>query len=172
MKHFLANSNEDGRTYTSSDFDERLWREYYSVPFRMGVIEGGSRAYMAAYNKVNGIPAMVHPMLKDITQKEWGQNGIICTDGGAFKLLLSDHKYYADQYLGAAAAVKAGINQFLDDYKEGVDGAIAKGYLTEKDIELESISFWTTIKKALMVQLQKAISPKKILTKSSEEIFG
>lgn len=135
MKHFLANSNEDGRTYTSSDFDERLWREYYSVPFRMGVIEGGSRAYMAAYNKVNGIPAMVHPMLKDITQKEWGQNGIICTDGGAFKLLLSDHKYYADSYLGAAAAVKAGINQFLDDYKEGVDGAIAKGYLTEKEID-------------------------------------
>jgi beta-glucosidase len=137
MKHFLANSNEDGRTYTSSDFDERLWREYYSVPFRMGVVEGGSRAYMAAYNKVNGIPATVHPMLKAITQKEWGQNGIICTDGGAFKLLLSDHKYYPDQYLGAAATVKAGINQFLDDYKEAVNGAIAKGYLTEKDIDAE-----------------------------------
>jgi len=135
MKHFLANSNEDGRTYTSSDFDERLWREYYSVPFRMGVIEGGSRAYMAAYNKVNGIPAMVHPMLKNITQKEWEQNGIICTDGGAYRLLLSDHKYYTDKYLAAAATIKAGINQFLDDYKEGVEGAIAKGYLKEKDIE-------------------------------------
>jgi beta-glucosidase len=137
MKHFLANSNEDGRTYTSSDFDERLWREYYSVPFRMGVVEGGSRAYMAAYNKVNGIPATVHPMLKQITQKEWGQNGIICTDGGAFKLLLSDHKYYPDQYLGVAAVVKAGINQFLDDYEEAVNGAITKGYLTEKDIDTE-----------------------------------
>ncbi|KOS06750.1 glycosyl hydrolase family 3 [Flavobacterium akiainvivens] len=135
MKHFLANSNEDGRTYTSSDFDERLWREYYSVPFRMGVIEGGSRAYMAAYNKVNGIPAMVHPMLKDITVKEWGQNGIICTDGGAFGLLLSDHKYYPDAYKGAAAAVKAGINQFLDDYKDGVYGAVANGYLKEKEID-------------------------------------
>jgi beta-glucosidase len=135
MKHFLANSNEDGRTYTSSDFDERLWREYYSVPFRMGVVEGGSRAYMASYNKVNGIPSMVHPMLKEITQNEWGQNGIICTDGGAFRLLISDHKYYSDKYLGAAATIKAGINQFLDDYKEGVEGSIAKGYLTEKDID-------------------------------------
>lgn len=135
MKHFLANSNEDGRTYTSSDFDERLWREYYALPFQMGVVEGGSRAYMAAYNKVNGIPAMVHPMLKNITQKEWGQNGIICTDGGAFKLLLSDHKYYADKYLGAAAAIKAGINQFLDDYTEGVYGALSHGYLKEKDID-------------------------------------
>ena len=135
MKHFLANSNEDGRTYTSSDFDERLWREYYALPFQMGVVEGGSRAYMAAYNKVNGIPAMVHPMLKNITQKEWGQNGIICTDGGAFKLLLSDHKYYADKYLGAAAIIKAGINQFLDEYTEGVYGALSNGYLKEKDID-------------------------------------
>jgi beta-glucosidase len=135
MKHFLANSNEDGRTYTSSDFDERLWREYYALPFQMGVVQGGSRAYMAAYNKVNGIPAMVHPMLKNITQKEWGQNGIICTDGGAFKLLLSDHKYYADKYLGAAAAIRAGINQFLDDYTEGIYGALSHGYLKEKDID-------------------------------------
>ncbi|SNR31076.1 glycoside hydrolase family 3 C-terminal domain-containing protein [Lutibacter flavus] len=137
MKHFLANSNENGRTYTNSEFSERLWREYYALPFKMGVTKGGSRAYMAAYNKVNGIPAMVHPMLKDITQKEWGQNGIICTDGGAYRLLLSDHKYYADKYLGAAATIKAGINQFLDDHTEGVYGALSNGYLTESDIDLK-----------------------------------
>jgi len=135
MKHFLANSNENGRTYTSSNFSERLWREYYAVPFKMGVTQGGSRAYMAAYNKVNGIPAMVHPMLKEITQKEWSQNGIICTDGGAYRLLQSDHKYYADKYLAAAATIKAGINQFLDDYSEGVYGALASGYLTESDLD-------------------------------------
>jgi len=137
MKHFLANSNENGRTYTSSNFNERLWREYYALPFKLGVTKGGSRAYMAAYNKVNGIPAMVHPMLKAITQKEWGQNGIICTDGGAYRLLLSDHNYYADKFLGAAATIKAGINQFLDDYSEGVYGALSNGYLTESDIDLE-----------------------------------
>ncbi|TRZ42295.1 glycoside hydrolase family 3 C-terminal domain-containing protein [Robertkochia solimangrovi] len=135
MKHFLANSNEDGRTYTSSDFNERLWHEYYAAPFRMGILEGGSRAYMAAYNKVNGIPAMVHPMLKEITVEQWGQNGIICTDGGAYRLLISDHHYYPDKYLGAAATIKAGINQFLDDHTEGIYGAIANGYLTEKDID-------------------------------------
>ena len=135
MKHFLANSNEDGRTYTSSDFSERLWREYYALPFKMGVIQGGSRAYMAAYNKVNGVPAMVHPMLKNITQKEWGQNGIICTDGGAYRLLMSDHKYYDDKYLAAAAAIKAGINQFLDNYIDGVYGALANGYLNETDLD-------------------------------------
>ncbi len=107
----------------------------YALPFKKGILEGGSRAYMAAYNKVNGIPATGHPMLKEITVKEWGQNGIICTDGGAFKLLLSDHKYYEDKYLGAAAVIKAGINQFLDEYTEAVYGAISNGYLTEADID-------------------------------------
>lgn len=135
MKHFMANSNEYGRTYTSSDFDERLWREYYSVPFRMGVMEGGSRAYMASYNKVNGIPATVHPMLKNITVKEWGQNGIICTDGGAYRLLLTDHKYFPDANHAAAVCIKAGINQFLDQPAQGIYGAIANGLLKETDID-------------------------------------
>lgn len=135
MKHFMANSNEYGRTYTSSDFDESLWREYYSVPFRMGVMEGGSRAYMASYNKVNGIPSTVHPMLKNITVKEWGQNGIICTDGGAYRLLLTDHKYFADANQAAAACIKAGINQFLDQPALGVYGAIANGLLKEQEID-------------------------------------
>jgi beta-glucosidase len=48
LKHFLANSYEDGRDSSSSDFDERLFREYYSVPFRMGFEQGGARCFMAA----------------------------------------------------------------------------------------------------------------------------
>ena len=38
LKHFLANSNENGRYGSSSDFDQRLLREYYSVPFRMALL--------------------------------------------------------------------------------------------------------------------------------------
>lgn len=135
MKHFLANSNENERNTSSSDFDDRLFREYYSLPFRMGVIEGGSRAYMAAYNSYNGIPCTVHPILKDVTVKEWGQDGIICTDGGALGLLVSDHKYYPDLNKASAACLRAGINQFLDRHREGVLGAITNGYMTEATID-------------------------------------
>jgi beta-glucosidase len=134
MKHFLANSNEDNRVRSSSDFDERLFREYYSLPFRMG-IEAGSRAFMAAYNKYNGIPMMVNPVLKDIAVKEWGQNGIICSDGGALGLLWKEHKYYPDSAWAAAAAVKAGINQFLDRYLIPVKNALSNGLLKESDID-------------------------------------
>jgi beta-glucosidase len=135
MKHFLANENENGRSYTSSDFDERLFREYYSVPFRMGFEQGGSRAVMASYNSWNGTPMMIHPVLKDVMVKEWGNNGIICTDGGALGLLITDHKSFPDKEHGSAAAVKAGINRFLDEYKPDLTKALKDGLLTEADMD-------------------------------------
>jgi beta-glucosidase len=135
MKHFLANSNENDRDKTSSDFDERLFREYYSVPFRMGVIEGGSRAFMASYNKMNGVPLTLHPVLEDVTRKEWGQDGIICTDAGAMANLVTTQKYSPDFDHAAASCVKAGIGQFLDRYPDAVRGALKRGLLTEAEID-------------------------------------
>jgi beta-glucosidase len=135
MKHFLANSNENDRDKTSSDFDERLFREYYSVPFRMGVVEGGSRAYMAAYNLMNGIPMTVNPVLENVTRKEWGQDGIICTDAGAMTNLVRSNHYSPDLEDAAASSVKAGIGQFLDNYRDAVRGALKKGLLTEAEID-------------------------------------
>ncbi|HSE15629.1 MAG TPA: glycoside hydrolase family 3 C-terminal domain-containing protein [Pyrinomonadaceae bacterium] len=135
MKHFLANSNENDRDKSSSDFDERLFHEYYSLPFRMGVVEGGSRAYMAAYNAVNKVPMTINPVLQQITRDQWGQDGIICTDAGAMKNLVTAHKYYPDFETAAAESVKAGIGQFLDDYRDAVRGALKRGLLTEKDID-------------------------------------
>jgi len=136
MKHFLANSNENTRDFSSSNFDERLWREYYSVPFRMGVMEGGSRAYMAAYNAWNGVPCHINPMHKEITVKEWGQDGIICTDGGGYMLLRKAHKAARTQAEAATKIIKAGIGQFLDNYKRGVKDALKKGMLIEADIDV------------------------------------
>ncbi|HLP04178.1 MAG TPA: glycoside hydrolase family 3 N-terminal domain-containing protein, partial [Paludibacter sp.] len=135
MKHFLSNSNENGRTFSSSDYGDALFREYYSYPFYKGVTDGGSRAYMAAYNSYNGIPCAVHPMLKNITINQWGQNGIITTDGGAFRLLVTDHKYFKTYEEAAAACIHAGINMFLDDFKEPVKNALRKKLITEKDID-------------------------------------
>ncbi len=135
LKHFLANSNENGRESSSSDFDARLWREYYAKPFEMAVRRGGSRALMAAYNAVNGTPAHVHPMLKDIVVGEWGVDGIVCTDGGGLRLLVEKHRAFPDLPAAAAACVKAGINHFLDKHKEAVTEAVARGLLTEADLD-------------------------------------
>ena len=135
MKHFLANENEDDRSSSSSDFSERLFREYYSVPFRMGFEQGGSRAVMTAYNSWNGTPMLIHPVLKEVMIREWGNDGLICSDGGALGLLITAHKSFPDKEHGVAAAVKAGVNHFLDDYKDDLTKALKDNLVTEADLD-------------------------------------
>jgi beta-glucosidase len=135
LKHFLANSNENGRMGSSSNFDERLLREYYSVPFRMG-FEAGARSYMAAYNGMNGIPMTAQPILKEITIKEWGVNHIITTDAGSLDAMVRAHKYFPDLPTAAAGAIKVGINQFLDGiYKANITLALEKKLIAMAEIE-------------------------------------
>jgi len=150
MKHFLANSNEDTRDHSSSNFDERQLREYYSASFRMGV-EAGSRAFMAAYNAVNGVPCAINTaILRDMAVDDWGQNGIICTDGGAYRLLMTAHKVTDSPSQAAALCIKAGISRFLDNYVAGVQGALKEGLITEADLD-------QAVRKNLRVQLKLGV---------------
>ncbi len=135
MKHFLANSNEKERDGSSSDFDTRLFYEYYSVPFRMGIEQGHSNAFMTSYNAWNGTPMDVNPVLRSVVMKDWGMNGIICTDGGALTNLVTRHEWDRDLAHASADTLKAGINQYLDTYEAGVEEALEKKLTTEAQID-------------------------------------
>lgn len=136
LKHFMANSNEDTRFSSSSDFDERLMREYYSLPFQMAFKEAGARSYMAAYNAWNKTPMTIHPMLKNVLAKEWGADGIVSTDAGAMTNLVKFHKTAPDLAQAAAACIKAGHNQFLlEDFRKYVKEALDAKLISEKDID-------------------------------------
>jgi len=134
LKHFLANSNENGRGGSSSDFDERLFWEYYSVPFRMAFEDGGAKAVMASYNAWNSTPMTIHPILDSILTKQWGVE-VLSSDGGAVTNLVKWHKTFPNQKDAVVASVKAGINQFLDVYKDEVHAALADESLTTADID-------------------------------------
>ncbi len=138
VKHFLANSNENGRYGSSSDFDTRLLREYYSVPFREAFVKGGARSFMASYNAWNHVPMTVNPILKELAVKQWGVDGIISTDAGSLQNLAQFHKAYPDLEHATAAAMKAGIGMFLtigEDWKAAVKSALADKLITEKDLD-------------------------------------
>jgi len=138
LKHFFANSNENKRESTSSDFDEQLFREYYSVPFRMGFEDGGAKCFMTSYNEWNHIPCTVQPVIRSVAINEWGVDGIICTDGGAATNLTNPARqhYYTNSVEAAAGQVKAGINQFLDGIStNGVRKALEQNLLTETDLD-------------------------------------
>jgi beta-glucosidase len=83
LKHFAANNQEHRRMVVDAAVDERALREIYLTNFEIAVKEGGSKAVMSAYNKINGVYAneSAH-LLRDILRTEWGFNGVIVSDWG------------------------------------------------------------------------------------------
>jgi beta-glucosidase len=150
MKHFLANSNEDHRGSSSSNFDDRLFWEYYSVPFRMGFLDGGGRGVMASYNAWNGTPMAVNPILKSIVIDQWHAL-VVSSDGGAVKQLWSAHHAFPNQKAAVIACLHAGINQFLDTWKDETHAAIKEGSVTEAELDtLVRRKFEVTLKLGLL----------------------
>jgi len=150
LKHFLANENENNRNGSSSNFDERLFWEYYSVPFRMAFLDGGAKGVMASYNAWNGTPMAVNPVLKSIVRDKWGVD-VLSSDGGAVKLLVDPRHLYPDQKAAVVACLKAGINQFLDVYKDETKAAVKDGEISEQEIDaLLRPKFQVTIRLGLL----------------------
>lgn len=134
LKHFLANENENNRNTSSSNFDQRLFWEYYSVPFRMAFQDGGAKAVMASYNAWNGTPMAINPVLRSTVIGKWGVD-VVSSDGGAVTLLVNPRHIFPNQEAAVVACIKAGINQFLDNYKDAAKAALKDGSLKESDID-------------------------------------
>jgi beta-glucosidase len=150
LKHFLANENEDGRNGSSSDFDARLFWEYYSVPFRMAFVDGGAKAVMASYNAWNGTPMAINPIMRSIVTDKWGVQ-VISSDGGAVSLLVKPRHLFPDQEAAVVACLKAGVNMYLDRYQAELKAALKDGSLKESDLD-EALrrKFLITIKLGLL----------------------
>lgn len=150
LKHFLANSNENGRSNSSSNFDERLFYEYYSVPFRMALRDSGAKAVMASYNAWNGTPMAINPVLRKLVIGKWGVD-VVSSDGGAVTNLVKWYHRFPTQKDAVVATLKAGINQYLDVYKDQLHEAIKEGSVTEADLD-EALrrKFWIPAKLGLL----------------------
>jgi beta-glucosidase len=74
-------------------------------------------------------------VLRDVVMKDWGFDGIICTDAGALGDMVRAHHTYATMPEAAAAAIHAGINQFLENATKPVQDALTQGLIKESDID-------------------------------------
>ncbi|MFF3372270.1 glycoside hydrolase family 3 C-terminal domain-containing protein [Streptomyces sp. NPDC002680] len=83
VKHFAANNQETDRMRVSADVDERTLREIYLAAFERVVTEARPVAVMAAYNRINGVPASEsRRLLTEILREEWGFEGLVVSDWG------------------------------------------------------------------------------------------
>lgn len=128
MKHLACNNKEDNRTRISSDLNERALREIYLKGFAIAVKEGGARAVMSSYNRINGTyAANSYDLCTKVLRCEWGFDGVVMTDW------LATVKDLAD----SALALKAGNDLLMPGIgrdKKVIKAALKKGTLTETDI--------------------------------------
>jgi beta-glucosidase len=105
---------------------------------------------MAAYNAWNGTPMGVHPILNSLLIERWGVD-VVSSDGGAIGNLVKLYKRYPDQKAAAVAGLKAGINQYLDTYKDELRAAVRDGSVSEAELDAAlARKFKVTIKLGLI----------------------
>jgi beta-glucosidase len=138
LKHWLGNNNETNRNTSSSDFDERLLREYYAAPFEHAIRVAKAQGIMTAYNKLNGVASAVSPLLKSLVLGEWGFEGVLQTDAYVPATLVENQKAYPDYPTAVAAIVKAGTPLILQDqagFRTHIENAYNMGLMTVAEMD-------------------------------------
>lgn len=125
-KHFAANSQELLRMSSDSVVDERTLREIYLTGFEIAVKEGGAKAIMSSYNRLNGTYTNEDVrLLTDILRKEWGFDGFVVTDWGGSN----------DHVEGIRAGSNLEMPGVLGDSDEEILRAQREGRITDEIID-------------------------------------
>ncbi|WP_082115373.1 glycoside hydrolase family 3 C-terminal domain-containing protein [Lentzea aerocolonigenes] len=124
VKHYAANNQENARTASSSNVDDRTLREIYLPAFETTVKQGGAWSAMCAYNQVGHSFACEHfPLLNDVLADQWGFSGVVGSD-------------YPATHSGVRSAL-AGLDQEFggSTYYAGLPGAVRSGELVKSVLD-------------------------------------
>lgn len=137
VKHFAAyGAAEAGRDYNTVDISERNLREYY-LPAYKAAVDAGVKMVMTAFNIVNGVPCVGNEhLIKDILRGEWGYNGVVISDYGAFDELIT-HGVCENNKEAAYLAMNAGcdIEMMSSCYGVHLEELVKEGKITEEQID-------------------------------------
>ena len=145
LKHFCANNNEEKRGSCNAYLPLRLKYEYYYAAFENAIRFGGAKSIMAAYNEINGVPAILNPELQTILKDMWGL-WFVVSDGGDFSQTVVSHRYVDTHSESLSLSLKAGADTMTDNdmlVERAGRKALDKGILTEEEIDrtLENVLF-------------------------------
>lgn len=109
-KHLIGyGAVEGGRDYNDADISENRLYNIYFPPFR-ACIEEDVAFIMTAFHALNGIPCTTDKkLLRDITRKEMGFDGIFISDAGSLEQTIV-HGYAKDGKEAAKLGLEAGLD--------------------------------------------------------------
>ena len=126
LKHFAVNSQEYRRMVTSSEVDERAFREIYLPAFEITVKKAQPYTIMCSYNPINGVHAGENKrLLTDILREEWGFKGIVVSDWGAVN----------DRVKGILAGMDLEMPTSNGVHDDDIALAVKKGEIKEEDLD-------------------------------------
>jgi beta-glucosidase len=136
-KHFALNNSEYNRHDGNSEADARLLFEYYLPAFEATVTEAKAFSVMAAYNRVNGVPASANRWLLDETlRKKWGFEGYVVSDCDAVYDIAVNHHWTSTIAEAAAKAIVAGTDLNCgNSYPTALGTALSQGLMVEADLD-------------------------------------
>ena len=136
LKHYAVNNQEKDRLSLSARVDERMLMEFWLPHFAAGIMEGRAVSIMSSYNALNGMPNAENKLLlTDILRGRWKFDGFVVPDSGAVERLVSQHRKYTTLEEAAARTILAGSDLDNGAYPDALRKAVAKGFLTENDID-------------------------------------
>lgn len=128
VKHYACNNQEDNRNFVSSNISERALREIYLRGFEICVRDGGAKAIMTSYNRLNGVyTSNSHDLCTKLLRNEWGFDGVVMTDW------FSTNKGQANN----ALAIKAGNDLIMPGgghFKKEILQGLKSGLVSQEDL--------------------------------------
>jgi beta-glucosidase len=142
VKHFAVYGQETNRQGTNLNVSARMLREYYLVPFRLTLAEGGASSVMTAFTGLNGVPCVANrDLVTGILRGEWGFQGPVVSDVNAPVNLKEHHKFVSTFPEAVAVSIRAGVDVLcmMEGVSERVTtnvlAAVKQGLVTEAQLD-------------------------------------
>ncbi|WP_163617812.1 glycoside hydrolase family 3 C-terminal domain-containing protein [Microbacterium sp. B35-30] len=125
LKHYVANEQEIARQSSSSNMDERTFKQIYDLPFEIAVRKSDPGSLMCSYNQVNGAWACENEILTTSLRQDYPFEGYVMSDFGSVH--------------STAPSLNAGLDQELNRPRwftpARLDAALAAGEITQERID-------------------------------------
>ena len=144
-KHFAVHSGPESTRHSVDVWvSAQDLEDTYLPAFRAAIVDAQAGSIMCAYNRINGEPACAsQSLLVKTLRQDWQFKGYVVSDCDAVIDISAHHKYAVDAAAGAAAALKAGMDNECNvatlshtpGLGERYKQALQRGLLREADID-------------------------------------